>query len=335
MARFKPSVLLIGASVVAVTAGILVACAHDKGGQVADASGAVIPDRPDWNWDVRPILSQNCFACHGQGTQKAGLRLDIEKAAYDPIPEDKNKRAIVPGNTGKSELYRRITSTDSDYRMPPRESHKTLSPRDISILERWIKQGAQYKQHWAYITPTIVKPERTKWDGQAVNEIDRYIYAKLAKEGLTPSPEADRETLINNDWKVTSPDNLKKYRRDGPGRQYRIQAHLYALGMQLAGEKPEHVAITFLPRGGRIDGLWVWTEPYQPQIAVDALRHYQATCTALGILIPDAAPDRWAIFPTADAHCLWCPWHLPASTDLSKGCPGHGTAPGNTTTKEK
>ena len=197
MARFKPSVLLIGASVVAVTAGILVACAHDKGGQVADASGAVIPDRPDWNWDVRPILSQNCFACHGQGTQKAGLRLDIETAAYDPIPEDKNKRAIVPGNTGKSELYRRITSTDSDYRMPPRESHKTLSPRDISILERWIKQGAQYKQHWAYITPTIVKPERTKWDGQAVNEIDRYIYAKLAKEGLTPSPEADRETLIN------------------------------------------------------------------------------------------------------------------------------------------
>ncbi|MGZ3369989.1 MAG: hypothetical protein ACXWK1_13675, partial [Caulobacteraceae bacterium] len=74
MARFKPPILMIGASVVAVTAGILVACAHDKGGQVADASQA-IPDRPDWNWDVRPILSQNCFACHGQGTQKAGLRL--------------------------------------------------------------------------------------------------------------------------------------------------------------------------------------------------------------------------------------------------------------------
>jgi hypothetical protein len=197
MARFKPSVLLIGAGVVAVTAGILVACAHDKGGQVADAGGAAIPDRPDWNWDVRPVLSQNCFSCHGQGTQKAGLRLDIEKAAYDPIPEDKNKRAIVPGNPGKSELFRRITSSDSDFRMPPREAHKTLSARDIAVIERWIKQGAQYKQHWAYITPTIVKPERTKWDGQAVNEIDRYIYAKLAKEGLTPSPEADKETLIN------------------------------------------------------------------------------------------------------------------------------------------
>ena len=197
MASFKPSILMIGASVVAVSAGILVACAHDKGGQLADAGGQVIPDRPDWNWDVRPILSQNCFACHGQGTQKAGLRLDVEKAAFDPIPEDKNKRAIVPGNPGKSELFHRITSSDSDFRMPPKESHKTLSPRDIAIVEKWIKQGAQYKQHWAYITPVIVQPERTKWDSQAVNPIDRYVYARLAKEGLSPSPEADRETLIN------------------------------------------------------------------------------------------------------------------------------------------
>jgi hypothetical protein len=188
--------LLIGAGVVAVTAGILAACAHDKGGQVADA-GMAVPDRPDWNWDVRPILSQNCFSCHGQGTQKAGLRLDIQKAAYDPIPEDKNRRAIVPGNPSKSELFRRITSSDADYRMPPKDSHKTLSAHDIAVIERWIKQGAHYKQHWAYITPTVVQPERTRWDGQAVNPIDRYVYARLAKEGLAPAPEADRETLIN------------------------------------------------------------------------------------------------------------------------------------------
>src|ERR1700758_5740256 len=118
MAKFKPSILMIGASVVAVTAGILVACAHDKGGQVADASQA-IPARPDWNWDVRPILSQNCFSCHGQATQKAGLRLDVQEAAFGPIPEDKNKRAIVPGNTRKSELYKSIISTDPDHKMPP------------------------------------------------------------------------------------------------------------------------------------------------------------------------------------------------------------------------
>jgi hypothetical protein len=197
MRRIGSSSLMIGASVAAMAVGILVACAHDKSGQVADAGGAPIPDRPDWNWDVRPILSQNCFACHGQGTQKAGLRLDIEKAAYGEIPEDKGKHALTPGNINKSELWKRITSTDVDYKMPPRESHKTLSPRDVAVIEKWIKQGAKYKQHWAYIQPSVVKPQKTKWDGQAVNEIDRYIYATLAKEGLQPSAEADRETLIN------------------------------------------------------------------------------------------------------------------------------------------
>jgi hypothetical protein len=195
--------LTVGASIVAVSAGTLVflAFANDKSSQaaaeVANAGSAPVPDRPDWNWDVRPILSQNCFSCHGQGIQKAGLRLDLQKAAYDPIPEDKNKRAIVPGNPRKSELYKRIISTDADLKMPPKEAHKTLSAHDVAVIERWIAQGALYKQHWAYITPTIVKPEKTKWDGQAVNEIDRYVYAKLAKEGLSPSPEADRETLIN------------------------------------------------------------------------------------------------------------------------------------------
>jgi hypothetical protein len=146
---------------------------------------------------VRPILSQNCFSCHGRGLQKAGLRLDLEKAAYDPIPDDKSKRAIVPGNPRKSELYRRITSTDPDHKMPPKEAHKTLSARDVAVIERWIVQGAQYKQHWAYIAPAIEKPKQTKWDSRAVNEIDHYIYARLVQEGLSPSSEADRETLIN------------------------------------------------------------------------------------------------------------------------------------------
>jgi hypothetical protein len=197
MRKIGSSSLMIGASVAAMAVGILVACAHDKGGQVADAGGAPIPDRPDWNWDVRPILSQNCFACHGQATQKAGLRLDLEKAAYGDIPEDKGKRALVPGNINKSELWKRITSTDADYKMPPKESHKTLSPRDVAVIEKWIKQGAKYKQHWAYIAPVVVEPQKTKWDKQAINPIDRYVYARLAKADLSPSPEADRETLIN------------------------------------------------------------------------------------------------------------------------------------------
>ncbi|MGZ3279446.1 MAG: DUF1553 domain-containing protein [Caulobacteraceae bacterium] len=197
MRKFGSSGLMIGAGVVAAAAGILVACAHDKGGQVAEAGGAPIPDRPDWNWDVRPILSQNCFYCHGQAAQKGGVRLDIEKTAYAEIAEDKGHRAVVPGNLGKSELYRRIVTTDGELKMPPKDQHKTLSPREIAIIERWIKQGAHYKPHWAFITPAEVQPQKTKWDGQAVNPIDRYVYARLARQGLSPAPEADRETLIN------------------------------------------------------------------------------------------------------------------------------------------
>jgi hypothetical protein len=205
MPKIGSSGLMIGASIVALTAGLLLAfgprnsspAADKSADKVADAGGPPIPDHPDWNWDVRPILSQNCFSCHGQGTQKAGLRLDMQKSAFDPIPEDKNKRAIVPSYPAKSELYRRITSTNVDYRMPPKDSHKRLTARDVAIIERWITQGAVYKQHWSFIPPAIIKPEKTRWDGQAVNEIDRYIYVRLAKEGLSPSSEADRETLIN------------------------------------------------------------------------------------------------------------------------------------------
>jgi hypothetical protein len=196
MRKFGSSGLMIGASVVAVAAGILVACAHDKGGQVADAS-QVIPDRPDWNWDVRPILSQNCFSCHGRATQKGGVRLDNEQDAYAEISEDKGHRSIVPGNLNKSELFRRITTNDAELRMPPKEAHKTLSAHDVAVVERWIKQGAHYKQHWAYIAPAVTAPVKTKWDAQAANPIDRYVYAKLAAEGMNPAPEADRETLIN------------------------------------------------------------------------------------------------------------------------------------------
>ncbi len=94
-------------------------------------------------------------------------------------------------------MFRRITSTDADYRMPPRDAHKTVSARDIAVIEKWIKQGAKYKPHWAYIPVKEVRPDKTEWDKQAVNQIDRYVYAKLKTKGLSPSKEADKETLIN------------------------------------------------------------------------------------------------------------------------------------------
>jgi hypothetical protein len=154
--------------------------------------------------------------------------------------------------------------------------------------------------------------------------VERRVYLPGPVTGSCDLYDRDTGRLI--DWKVTSLDNIRKYRKNGPGPQYRTQGHLYALGRQLAGETPSDVAVVFLPRGGRIDGLHVWTEPYQPQIAVAAIRRYQATRTALWTLDPEANPQRWAMFPTAESYCTYCPFYLPMSTDLAKGCPGHRTA---------
>ena len=162
-------------------------------------AAASLPATIDYNWQVRPILSQNCFRCHGlaTSTRKAGLRLDLAENAYAKVPEDLEKRAIVPGRPGESELIRRITTTDADERMPPKDTHKVLSPVEIATLVKWIEQGAEYKKHWAYIEPARVKPKASQFDARASNDIDRYVYARLETEGIKPSAEADRETLIN------------------------------------------------------------------------------------------------------------------------------------------
>ena len=182
---------------VAVAVGIFMVLGDSRAPRAAMAGGTAIPDHPDWNWDVRPILSQNCFGCHGGGTREAGLRLDVRDVATGELPENKGQRAIVPGNLGKSVLVQRINSTDVDVRMPPKNSHKNLSARDIAVLERWIDQGADYKPHWAYIEPDDARPGRSPWKNQAVNRVDRYIHAALVANGLSPAKEADRETLIN------------------------------------------------------------------------------------------------------------------------------------------
>jgi len=135
----------------------------------------------------------------------------------------------------------------------------------------------------------------------------------------------DRDLAAVIDWKIPGVTALKKYAKEGPGAQYRIQGHVYGLGRQLAGETPRHVVIVFLPRSGLLSGLHVWAEPYQPAIAVDAIQRYQAIRQFHLTVDPEAHPERWALLPTADAHCAYCPWFLPGSTDLSRGCPGHNT----------
>jgi len=155
------------------------------------ASSAVDFDRV-----IRPILSENCFKCHGpdERERKAKLRFDLRAEALKPAKS--GAPAIVPGAPAQSELIARITTANEDDRMPPEKTGKTLSPTQIEALRQWIAQGAPYATHWAYIKPArpaLPVVRHAKWPQ---NPIDAFILARLEKEGLTPSPSADRRTLI-------------------------------------------------------------------------------------------------------------------------------------------
>jgi hypothetical protein len=141
-------------------------------------------DTVSYNHDIRPVLSDKCFRCHGPdaGARKAKLRLDVRESAVE-------KQAIVPGKPEESELLRRITSTRADHMMPPPETHKSVTAAEAARLRSWIAEGAKYERHWAYIQP--VKPEVPA----GTNAIDYLVQTRLATLGLKPSPEADRRTL--------------------------------------------------------------------------------------------------------------------------------------------
>lgn len=149
-----------------------------------------------FNRDVRPILTEYCFSCHGPDAKHAegNLRLDLRESATKP---DKfGNVTIAPGKPDESELIVRILSTDKDEMMPPPKTHKTLSDKEKNTLKQWIAEGAAYQGHWSFIAPQKPATPAVKDASWPRNEIDRFILAKLETENLKPSPEADRRTLI-------------------------------------------------------------------------------------------------------------------------------------------
>ncbi len=157
-------------------------------------SGRLQPKMPriEFNRDIRPILSDNCLRCHGsdRANRKADLRLDQRDVAIQ-------KQAIVPGNVSKSNMIMRITSTNPAVIMPPPASHKQLTSSQKQLLTRWIKEGAVYQDHWAYLPVSKpVLPRLTSGQSTSKNPIDGFILAKLNEKGIKPSPRADKRTLI-------------------------------------------------------------------------------------------------------------------------------------------
>ena len=170
--------LLLAASLLQTTLGASVGTAAEK------------PIRFDR--DIRPLLSEHCFACHGPGKQEAGLRLDDGPATLALL--ESGERAIVPGDTASSALIARIVATDPDTVMPPPHFHKELSEAQKDLLTRWIASGAPYEQHWSF--RKIVRPEVPAAPGDPGNPIDRFLEARVAAEGLPLNAAADRPTLI-------------------------------------------------------------------------------------------------------------------------------------------
>jgi hypothetical protein len=158
-----------------------------------------IPDIVSYNFDIRPILSDKCYKCHGPDASKreAGLRLDLADVAYQALKDNPKAHALVPGDPGLSEVFKRITTKDSLLMMPPPSSNLAkLNSREVDLVEKWIKQGAKYEKHWAFVAPKSPALPEVKNKDWPKNEIDYFILAKQEQKGMSPNEEADKERLL-------------------------------------------------------------------------------------------------------------------------------------------
>ena len=149
----------------------------------------------DFNFQIRPLLSDRCFTCHGPDSRarKKDLRLDTKEGLFKQL--DTNSFVVKPGDTNQSELVRRIFATDDDQ-MPPGKSKRVLSEAEKNLLKRWVESGAEYKPLWSFIPVEKVSPPEPAGKNWAKNPIDAFVLAKLDAEQLLPSPAASRETLL-------------------------------------------------------------------------------------------------------------------------------------------
>ncbi|MEO6182724.1 MAG: DUF1549 domain-containing protein, partial [Verrucomicrobiota bacterium] len=154
-----------------------------------------LPQKVEFNRDIRPLLSDNCFNCHGpdKSQRKAKLRLDTETGAFGELD---GKYPVVAGKPNESEMIRRITSSDPEEQMPPPKSGKKLRPHQIALLKRWIQQGAKWEGHWSYVPPQHTSVPAVKNKSWPHNPIDYFVLAKLEAKKLKPSPQADKRTLL-------------------------------------------------------------------------------------------------------------------------------------------
>jgi hypothetical protein len=268
----------------------------------------------DFSREIRPILSEYCFACHGPGEQESGLRLDLREAAIDT-------GAIVPGEVEASELLRRILSDDEAEVMPPPETNKSLDERQRQVLRDWIEQGAQYEQHWSFLTPrkpeapnvSVQKSDQPASDSpefdvptrasHPMNPVDAFILARLQAEGLQFSPPADRETLIRRvAFTLTGlPPTLEEvdaFLQDSDPLAYERMVDRYLASKHYGEEMARHwldVARYADTHGLHLDNerqMWAYRDwvikAFNRNLPFDQFTIEQLA----GDLLPDATPDQ-------------------------------------------
>jgi len=263
----------------------------------ADRLRAAEP-RLDFNRDIRPILSENCFYCHGQDANKrqAELRLDRREDAVA-------KQALVPGDLEASELIQRIRTTNPDELMPPPHSNRRLTDTQKQLLERWVREGGEYLDHWAYVAPVRPVEPAVRQDNWARNPLDRFILAKLESEGLPPSPEADRTTLIKRlsadlTGLPPTPAEVDQFVADRDP-----QAYENLVDRLLASEHyGERMALPWLDaaryadsNGFQQDGdtwQWIWRDWVVRALNSDLPFDQFTTWQLAGDLLPDATLDQ-------------------------------------------
>ena len=173
---------------------ILQSCNHD-----ASAISEQLPDTISYNFNIRPILSDKCYKCHGPdgGKRQAGLRLDMPESAFKALKDNPDAHILVPGSTELSELFRRVSTKDTSEIMPPANSNlKPLTPHEIALIEKWINQGAKFEKHWAFVPPKSSPVPKVNDETWPKNTIDYFILHKQEQVGLKPNPEADKERLL-------------------------------------------------------------------------------------------------------------------------------------------
>lgn len=180
-----------------ITLLVFQACDNKEAAMVGNSPNQ-LPDEVSYNFHIRPILSDNCFACHGPDANKreAGLRLDIQEEAYSALKENPDAHALVPGKPNASEVYSRLVSDDPSIKMPPPDSNLELTDFDISLIKKWISQGAEYEPHWSFLPPEKVQIPKVGKNDWVHNEIDYFILKKQEEKGFIPNEVADKESLL-------------------------------------------------------------------------------------------------------------------------------------------